>query len=68
MKICLKKKQKKQICLSMQFLFPNLVIAVYIIACLDMCYSFARRLLSKVETRRDSSFALYIMIINCIDE
>ena len=32
-------------------------------------YSFClMRLLSKVETRRDSSIALYITIINCIDE
>ena len=34
-----------------------------------MCYSFRlMRPLSKVETRRDSSFALYITIINCINE
>ena len=82
-------------CLSMQFLLPNLVIAdlhdcmfevsvvlklllifvskfllqFYIIACLNMCCSFRlMRPLSKVETRRDSSIALYIIIINCIDE
>ena len=49
-------------------LFP-IKLQFYIIACLNMCYSF--RLmgpLSKVETRRDSSIALYIIIINCIDE
>ena len=37
--------------------------------CVNMCYCF--RLippLSKVETRRDSSFSLYITIINCIDK
>ena len=34
-----------------------------------MCYSFRlMRRLSKVETRRDGSFALYITIINCLDE
>ena len=74
--------------LSMQFLFPNLVIAdlydcmfevsvvlklllifvskfllqFYIIACLNMCCFFRlMRPLRKVETRRDSSIALYII-------
>ena len=82
-------------CLLMQFLFPNLVIAelyecmfrismilklllifvsifylqFYIIACLNMCNFFRlMRPLSKVETRRDSSIALYVTILNCIDE
>ena len=40
-----------------------------VIACLNMSYSFRlMRPLNKVETYRDSSFALYIRIINCIDK
>ena len=41
----------------------------YIIACLNMWYSFyLMRPLSKIEMRRDTPFALYITIINCVDE
>ena len=48
---------------------PKFWLQFYIIACLSMCYSFRlMKPLSKVETRRDSLFALYITIINCIDE
>ena len=48
-------------------------LQLYIIACLNMCYFlffFFRQMrpLSKVETRRDSSIALYVTVINCIDE